>query len=137
MPEWLPDVFETFARPEPTEGLRHLGDRLDRERRELMLGRRAGLMATYNLVHDPSCTDTGIVNLREIHRAIDHVVFAAYGWTDLDPHHDHFDTRQGVRWTVDPATRQEMLDRLLELNHERYAAEQNKTVEQARQEGLF
>ena len=59
------------------------------------------------------------------------------GWTDLDPHHDHFDTRQGVRWTIDPATRQEMLDRLLELNHERYAAEQNKTVDQARQEGLF
>jgi len=66
--------------------------------------------------------------LREIHRAIDHATFAAYGWTDLDPVHDHLDTRQGVRWTIDPTTRQEMLDRLLELNHERYAAEQGKVV---------
>lgn len=131
------DVFETFVRPKPTEDLRHLGDRLDRERRELMLGRQAGLTATYNLVHNPGCTDADIVNLREIHRAIDHATFAAYGWTDLDLVHDHFDTRQGVRWTIDPTTRQEMLDRLLELNHERYAAEQGTTVEQARQDGLF
>jgi hypothetical protein len=40
-------------------------------------------------------------------------------------------------WTIYPATRQEMLDRLLELNHERCAAEQGTTVEQARQDGLF
>ena len=131
------DAFETFAWPEPTEKLSNLGDQLDGERREYMLGRQAGLTATYNLVHDPGCTDADIVNLREIHRAIDHATFAAYGWTDLDPVHDHFDTRQGVRWTIDPANRQEMLGRLLELNHERYAAEQGTTVQQARQEGLF
>lgn len=118
------DVFETLARPSPSADLRALGDRLDTERRELMLARQAGLTATYNLVHDPACTDADVVNLREIHRLIDHEVFACYGWADLDPVHDHYDTRQGVRWTIDPATRTEMLDRLLELNHARYAAEQ-------------
>jgi hypothetical protein len=130
-------MFDTFARPIPSNTLREVGDRLDRERRDLMLARQAGLTATYNMVHDPSCNDVDVVNLREIHRAIDHVVFEAYGWTDLQPVHDHFETRQGIRWTIDPVTRQEMLDRLLELNHERYAAEQGKTVEEARQEGLF
>ena len=37
--------------------------------------------------------------------------------------HDFHDTRQGVRYTLGPATRTELLDRLLELNHERAAAE--------------
>lgn len=118
------DVFETFVRPEPTDRLRDLGDRLDRERRELMLARQAGLTSTYNLVHDAACTDTDIVALRALHREIDEATFAAYGWTDLTPASAHHPTRQGVRWTVDPATRVELLDRLLELNQERYAAEQ-------------
>ena len=48
----------------------------------------------------------------------------AYGWSDLSLEHGHYDTRQGVRWTVSPATRLEMLDRLLELNHRRFAEEQ-------------
>ena len=89
-----------------------------------MLARQAGLTATYNLVHDPACTDTDIVGLRALHRDIDQAVFDAYGWTDLDPVHDHVETRQGIRWTIDPLTRQEMLDRLLELNHRRYAEQQ-------------
>lgn len=89
-----------------------------------MLARRAGLTATYNLVHDPSCTDADIVGLRALHRDIDHAVFDAYGWTDLDPVHDHVETRQGIRWTIDPLTRQEILDRLLELNQRRHAEEQ-------------
>ncbi len=118
------DAFETFTLPQPTTELRHLGDRLDRERRELMLARQAGLTATYNLVHDPACTDPDIVGLRHLHRDLDHAVFAAYGWTDLAPVHDHLETRQGIRWTIDPATRQEMLDRLLQLNHDRHTAEQ-------------
>ncbi len=122
------DVFETFPRPELTEEVRALGDRLDRERRELMLARQAGLTATYNLVHDPSCVDADIVGLRTLHRDLDLAVLAAYGWSDLDPGHDHHPTRQGVRWTVDETTRQEMLDRLLELNQERFRAEQAPPV---------
>lgn len=132
------DVFETFPRPASTDALRELGERLDTERRDLMLARQAGLTATYNLVHDSGCTDADIVSLRELHRDIDHAVFAAYGWDDLDPVHDHFETRQGIRWTIDPATRQEMLDRLLELNFARHADEQAQAGEDGDdQEGLF
>ena len=43
---------------------------------------------------------------------------------ELPLDHGHHDTRQGVRWTVSPAARLEVLDRLLELNHSRYADEQ-------------
>ena len=106
--------------------MREYGDRLDTFRRDLMLARQAGLTATYNLVHDPKCADADIAELRDIHRAIDEAVVRAYGWTDLlDSGLDHgfHDTRQGTRYTIGPVVRQEILDRLLELNHARYAAE--------------
>lgn len=121
------DVFETFARPELTPALRELGDQLDTRRREIML-KRGGLTATYNLVHDETCTDPDIAELREIHRAIDEEVARAYGWDDLLTQpggldHGFHDTRQGPRYTVGPLVRQEILDRLLEENQRRYAAE--------------
>ena len=141
------DVFETFARPELTEELRRLGGRLDSFRRELMLARQAGLTATYNLVHGPQCTDADIAELRAIHVAMDREVLRAYGWEGIDPDHGFHETRQGIRYTVGPVARQEILDRLLELNHERYAAEvaaglhEKKKPAAARrkaaQEGLF
>jgi hypothetical protein len=77
-------------------------------------------------VHDPRCADADIAELRDIHRSIDVAVIRAYGWTDLlDAGLDHgfHDTRQGTRYTTGPAVKQEILDRLLELNHARYAAE--------------
>ena len=111
-----------------TPKMRELGDRLVTFRRDLMLARQAGLTATYNLVHNPKCTDADITELRAIHRAIDEAVVRAYGWTDLlvgpGLDHDFNDTRQGTRYTIGPAVRQEILDRLLELNHARYAAEE-------------
>ena len=91
-----------------------------------MLARQAGLTATYNLVHDSKCTNADIAELRDIHRAIDEAVVRTYGWVDLlDSGLDHgfHDTRQGTRYTIGPVVRQEILDRLLELNHARYAAE--------------
>jgi hypothetical protein len=110
------DVFETFALPEPTGELRRMGDRLDTFRREVMLARRAGLTATYNMVHDKGCHDEDIAGIRRIHVDIDYEVMRAYGWEDLELDHDFHDTRQGVRYTVGPTARQEILDRLLELN---------------------
>ena len=60
------DVFETFARPDPTPEMRALGERLDTYRRDkVMLARQAGLTATYNLVHSPDCRDADIAGLRE------------------------------------------------------------------------
>jgi hypothetical protein len=120
------DVFETLPLPEITGEMRRLGDRLDTFRRELMLTRNAGLTASYNLVHDQACRDTGIEELRVIHRLIDATVVRAYGWDDLldaGLGHGFHDTRQGPRYTIAPAVKQEILDRLLELNHARYAEE--------------
>ncbi|WP_159942067.1 Eco57I restriction-modification methylase domain-containing protein [Nocardiopsis sp. FR6] len=122
------DVFETFAMPELTQELRDLGDRLDTYRRDVMLSRQTGLTKTYNLVFDPNCNDSDIVELRAIHRAIDEATIRAYGWEErieavggLD--HGFHKVGRETRYTIGPAAQREVLDSLLELNHERYAEE--------------
>lgn len=125
------DVFETFPRPEPTPELEAIGRTLDIERREIMLRRELGLTKLYNLVNDPGLeagTDPDVDRMRAIHVELDAAVAAAYGWKDLDLTHGFHTYRKMTRWTVPPATRVEILDRLLEENHRRAAAEDRKSV---------
>jgi hypothetical protein len=119
------DVFETFPLPDLTLEMQDLGDRLDTYRRQVMLARQTGLTKTYNLVFDPAITDSDIVELRAIHRAIDEATVRAYDWNDLLAQLDHgfHPAGRDLRYTIGPAAQQEILDRLLELNHERYAEE--------------
>jgi hypothetical protein len=77
----------------------------------------------YNRVHDPKEEAAGVAELRRLHVELDHAVAAAYGWEDLALDHGFWETRQGMRFTVSPNSRVELLDRLLELNHARYADE--------------
>jgi hypothetical protein len=118
------DVFLSLPRPEPTALLHELGERLDKERRKLMLGRGWGLTTAYNHVHDPADHDPAIVNLRNIHAAIDLEVLNAYGWSDLDPEIGHHQTTIGTRWTFSPTARFELLDLLREENQRRHAVEE-------------
>jgi len=119
------DVFETLPLPGLTPQLRELGDRLDTFRRNVMLSRQSGLTKTYNLVHDRACIDTDIVKLRAIHTAIDEATVRAYGWDDLINGLDHgfYSVALETRYTIGPAAQREILDRLLELNHQCYAEE--------------
>jgi hypothetical protein len=120
------DVFATFPRPQRTSDLETLGCQLDTTRRELMLSRSWGLTKTYNRVHDPDNHEPAIVELRDIHVAIDEAVMRAYGWEDLDLKIGHHPTKIGIRWTVSKEARFELLDRLLEENQRRYALEQGQ-----------
>jgi hypothetical protein len=88
-----------------------------------MLERWEGLTKTYNRVHNPDEHAHDIAELRRLHVELDNAVAVAYGWDDLPMDHDFHETRQGVRYTLGPTTRTELLDRLLALNHERAAAE--------------
>lgn len=120
------DVFDTLARPESTERMRAAGERLDSYRRELMLDRNEGLTKTYNRVHNPGEHAADIAELRAIHVEIDHAVAEAYDWRDLTLDHDFHETRQGIRYAVGPTVRQEILDRLLELNFARFEEEEKR-----------
>ncbi|MFF3497304.1 Eco57I restriction-modification methylase domain-containing protein [Streptomyces sp. NPDC002795] len=134
------EIFEKLVRPDLTPRLSEVGARLDEHRRELMLRRDAGLTTTYNLVHDESCNDDDIIELRQIHQEIDKATVEAYGWHDLldetgetapaDPTHETFpldhgfhETDQGDRYTIGLLARTEIIDRLRQLNHQAYADE--------------
>lgn len=135
-PRYTPsDVFETFPLPKVDPHLEEIGKVLEAERREVMRRRQLGLTALYALLNDVQTQEDRDVNrLREIHVKVDKAAMAAYGWDDVPLDHGFHTYRQMERWTVSPAARVEILDRLLELNHERARAEGQDVPEQ---EGLF
>lgn len=119
------DVFETFPFPVASQAEAEVGSKLDSARSALMTDRELGLTGVYNLVHDPGCADREIRRLRDLHVELDCAVRDAYGWQNLDDlsHGFHEVRGQGVRFTFAPEVADEVLDRLLELNMERYEAE--------------
>ncbi|MEW2508494.1 type IIL restriction-modification enzyme MmeI, partial [Amycolatopsis sp. NPDC047767] len=125
-PRYTPsDVFETFPRPAPIDRLGAVGRILDVERRNVMLRRNLGLTKLYNFINDPAIRgDTDITRLRETHVELDREVMDAYGWSDLELDHGFHTYRQMIRWSVSPAARVEIFDRLLEEAHRR--VEENK-----------
>ena len=77
-----------------------------------------------------------IVELRRLHKEMDQAVLAAYGWDKPGKYwgpairlrHDFYEVdylpdNDNVRYTMHPEARQEVLKRLLLLNHEIHAAE--------------
>ena len=114
------DVFLTLPRPQPTPELEALGRQLDATRRELMLSRAWGSPRPTTTFTTPMYHEPAIQDLRDIHVAIDEAVMRAYGWDDLDLKIGHHPTKIGIRWTVSKEARFELLDRLLEENHQRY-----------------
>lgn len=120
------DVFATLPRPGPSDRLVEIGRTLEVELREIMLRRELGLTKLYNLVNDPDMSDSAdsdVARMREIHVELDRAVMAAYGWDDVPLDHGFHSYRQVRRWTVSPTARVEILDRLLEENHRRAAAQ--------------
>ena len=91
-----------------------------------MLRRDLGLTNLYNLVNDPdvaNAADADVARMREVHTELDHAVMDAYGWGDVELSHGFHSYRQMTRWTVSPTARVEILDRLLEENLRRAAAQ--------------
>ncbi|MBD2076988.1 restriction endonuclease [Phormidium sp. FACHB-592] len=125
------DCLETFPFPTPDPSdlstqfptLNTIGETYYTHRQAVMRERQEGLTKTYNRFHNASEMADDIQTLRELHVEMDQAVAAAYGWQDLDLGHGFHQTKQGDRFTISETARQEVLDRLLELNHQRYAEE--------------
>ena len=81
------------------------------------------MTATYNRFHDRGEKSEDIARLRALHEEMDQAVAAAYGWSDLDLGHGFHASKQGERYTLSEPARRTVLDRLLALNHHRYAEE--------------
>ena len=117
------DCFGTFPFPEINNNLENIGQEYYDHRQSIMKTRQEGLTATYNRFHNEDETAPDIQKLRELHIKMDNAVAQAYGWTDLNLEHGFHKTKQGIRFTISEPARREVLDRLLQLNHERYAEE--------------
>ncbi|GAB6875586.1 Eco57I restriction-modification methylase domain-containing protein [Thermaerobacter litoralis] len=116
------DCFDTFPFPpkEAISQLEAIGEAYYTHRENILQARNIGLTDCYNTFHDPECTDDDIVQLRELHQAMDQQVVFAYGWTDLALQHGFYPHRVTgeVRFTLEPEQQAEILRRLLALNHE-------------------
>ena len=117
------DCFETFPFPTNYNTLEAIGETYYTHRQSIMHTTQQGLTKTYNRFHNPEDTAEDIAQLRQLHIEMDTAVVAAYNWQDLKLDHGFHETKQGLRFTISEAARREVLDRLLALNHERYAEE--------------
>jgi hypothetical protein len=119
------DYFDTF--PFLHLSVEAVPARLGRDyhklRREIMVTHQEGLTATYNRLHDEGEQSTDIAALRALQVEMDRAVLGAYDWCDIDLGHGFHRTKQGLRYTINETSRREILNRLLELNHETYKEE--------------
>jgi hypothetical protein len=120
------DCYETFPFPSSVKSVSSIGEKLCDYRAELMQNRQEGLTKTYNRFHNPNESSADIQKLRDLHVEMDNAVAAAYGWSDLKLDHGFHQTKQGIRFTISEQARREVLQRLLKLNHERYAEEEKQ-----------
>lgn len=131
------DCFETFPFPEGWQNhaaLEQAGRQYYEFRAALMVRNDEGLTKTYNRFHDPDERSPDILELRELHAAMDRAVLDVYGWTDIPARCEFLldyeideeewgDKKKPYRYRWPDGVRDEVLARLLELNTERARAE--------------
>jgi hypothetical protein len=144
--------FETFPFPALEEGelktrLRDLGEQLDSHRkRQQALHPALTLTGLYNVLtalrrgepltsKEKTIHDDGLVTLlKQLHDEIDSAVLSAYGWSDLAPATMPFADLIARGGPEAEALEQELLTRLVALNHERAAEEKRGLIRWLRPE---
>jgi hypothetical protein len=76
-----------------------------------------------NAVNSPERLDEQLVQLRRLIEEIDCSVLMAFGWDSGDLNYNFYRTRDGIRWTICEEARNDIFDRLLDLNYERHRKE--------------
>lgn len=118
------DVFTCYPFPPERQAIARIAEKLSDLRSNLIASRGQGITGIYNAVNDPVGGDAGVEQLRQYQVKLDKAVRDAYGWQDLDLEHGFHPVRgQGIRYTFSPEAANEVLERLLELNKERYDEE--------------
>ena len=140
------DCFETFPFPESWQidcCLEAAGRSYHEYRAALMVDCNEGMTKTYNRFQDIYETDRRIVELRELHAAMDRAVLNAYGWTDIPTDCDFLldyeidatnwgRKKKPYRYRWPDTVRDDVLARLLALNAERAAAEAGRSAPDVR-----
>jgi hypothetical protein len=116
--------FENYPRPKKFSDVRLMGEKFHNTRNELSKKSGIGLTKIYRRFDDPEDTSAEISELRSLQRDLDGAVLKSYGWVDLNPEYVFRTVREKRRYCLDETMATEIVDRLLELNHERHAAEE-------------
>ena len=95
---------------------------------EFCKAQNSGLTDTMHLVHDRSCRDPVISNLRALLAAIDQAVVSAYGWGTEQIDYDFREIRGGgdasiCRWSIPQSATDVLFRLLLDLNKQRHTEE--------------
>ena len=110
----------TFVPPAYSDEVEKFGNEWEEESGRWCERSGQGLTALQNAIHAGS---HGADSLAKIQVGLDRAVVDAYGWSDINLDHASRETPSGVRFSVGPSARTELLERLLRLNRERYADE--------------
>ena len=138
------DCFETFPFAQnwhSQPALEEAGKAYYEFRAAMMVRNNEGLTKTYNRFHDPDEHSPDILKLRGLHDNMDRAVLNVYGWTNLQPGLEFIldyedeqaddgetsDRKKPWRYRWIDEDRDEVLARLLELNHTR-AEEEAQSV---------
>lgn len=128
------------------KALDELGQKLDNQRKKIMVKVKIGLTNLYNLYHQENLDTKAVIKtakcseedaawvineiqiMRNIQVECDMAVAAAYGWNDIILSHGFYDLEflpenDRRRYTVSPEARKEIMSRLLKLNNERHQQE--------------
>lgn len=136
------DCFDTFPFPDNWEArtdLEAAGKTYNEHRTVLMIENDEGMTKTYNRFHDPAETGPTIQRLRDLHAAMDRTVLTAYGWNDIPTDCEFLldyeideeargNKKKPYRYRWPDEVRDEVLARLLELNAQRAAAEEQTNL---------
>lgn len=76
-----------------------------------------------NQVHDPAESSESVEALRQAQRQMDKAVCDAFDFASDRLDHSFYETELGIRFTVSPSVRDDLLDWLLALNQQRHAEE--------------
>ena len=140
------NCFDTFPFPEnwaTHADLEAAGKKCYEYRATLMVDKHEGMTRIYNRFHDIYETDPRIVELRELHAAMDRAVLDTYGWSNIPTDCDFLldyeidETTWGrkkkpYRYRWPNSVRDEVLARLLALNAERAADEADRSAPDVR-----
>ena len=133
-------IFETLPLPSSMEGnkearnLIEVGNQFLASRENYMQINSVGLTDFYNELHNQNNELEDIVELREIQKKLSEKVLFEYGWEDIDLEYNFYNVpyiAEGntIRFTISPAARLEILQRLSILNKKRYEAEQTGSTQ--------
>ena len=123
------DCFDTFPFPAIDQGspffdtLHAMGDRFISLRSKVCQSNNISRTELMSSVYNENNNQEHIRLIRDAISVLDDAVMKSYGWEDIELNHGFYEWNGRVRFTISESTRDEIIRRLIKLNHKRYEEE--------------